>query len=109
MKKLEELLNKRDSELEAQRRANEAAKEAKKKEFYGRLLSYPLTGGGIGFVISLVTGFFKGCGLFHYDPGKGNAYLFDTKDAGNGFLTLPIIGVILGLLYAVISSNIKKD
>lgn len=105
MKKLEDLLNKRDSELESQRKASEAASEARKKAFYERLWSYPLTGVGIGFAISLITGFYKGCGLFHYDPGKGNAYIFDTKDAGNGFWTLPLIGAILGLLYAIISSN----
>ncbi len=107
MKKLEELLNKRNSELESQKEANEAEKEARKKEFQERLWSYPLTGGGIGFAISLVTGFFKGCGLFHYEPG--NAYIFDTKDAGNGFWALPIIGLILGLLCAIIYSNLKKD
>lgn len=109
MKKLEELLNKRDAELESQRKASEAAREARKREFQEMLWSYPLTGGGIGFALSLITGFFKGCGLFHYEPGKGRAYLFDTTDAGNGFWTLPIIGAILGLLTALIASKLKKD
>lgn len=116
MKKLEDLLNKRDSEIESEkkareaaRKAAEAAREARKKEFIGKLGSYPLTGGGIGFAISLVVGFFKGCGLFHFDERKGDAYLFDTKDAGSGFWTLPLIGAILGLLYAIISSKFKND
>lgn len=110
MKKLEELVNKRDAEIESQRKASEEANEARKKEFQEKLWSDTLTGGGIGFAVSLVVGFFKGCGLFHYDPNhSGKAYIFDTKDAGENFWVLPLVGIILGFLYAMISSKLKTE
>src|SRR2546423_1145594 len=110
MKKLEELLNKRDSELKSESIKKEAAKKARKEEFHMKLWNFSLGGGGIGFAISLIIGFYKGCGLFHYDTNHpGKAYIFDTKDAGEGFWIFPLVGVIIGLLYAIISSNIKDE
>lgn len=110
MKKLEELLNKRDTELEIERKAKEAARERRKKEINEMLWSYPLRGGGIGFGLGLIVAFFRGCGLFHYKPGHAeDVYLFHSQDVGSVLLIFPIIGAIIGLLYALISSYTKNE
>jgi hypothetical protein len=60
--------------------------------------------GGTGLGISIFIGIFKGCGLFSFDPQKGNAYLFDVDDALKGFLIFPIIGAGVGVILDVLRS-----
>ena len=110
MKKLEELISKRNSELEAERRAREVERETKHKDFVNKITTYPSKGVGYGLTVGLVVGFYKGCGLFHYQIGGGkSAYLFDVNDAIIGFIAWPLIGGIIGFLYALISANSKRE
>jgi curved DNA-binding protein CbpA len=41
----------------------------------GSFLVGPFFGAGVGFFITVFIAFFKGCGLFHFDPQDGGAYL----------------------------------
>lgn len=110
MKKLEELLIKRESELEIERKVKEEARKKRKIEIEEMLWSFTLRGGIIGFGLGLMIAFFRGCGLFHYKPGHaGDVYLFHTQDVGSVLITLPIIGAIIGLLIALISSYSKTE
>jgi len=110
MKKLEELLNKRESELESERKAIETERERRKEDIIEKLWSYPLRGAGIGFGLGLITAFFRGCGLFHYDPEHaGDVYLFRTQNVGSVLWVLPILGAIIGLITVIIQSQINKE
>jgi hypothetical protein len=110
MKKLEELLKKRETEIENERKVKETRQETRKNEIVEMLWFFPLKGAGIGFGLGLIAAFFRGCGLFHYNTGRPqDVYLFHTQDVGSVLLIFPIIGAIIGLICALISSTFKNE
>ncbi len=106
MKKLEELLKKRESELEAEEKQREIREKARKRDFNEKLISLPFAGGFFGLLIGLVLGFFKSCGLFHYNVGHAeDAYLFKFEGTGELLFYCLLIGAIIGFVYALISQH----
>jgi hypothetical protein len=71
-----------DSSYSSSSYTNETADENTTSDFF----AFPLLGGSIGLFISFIIAFYNGCGLFHFNPNKGNAYFFDIDDAKEGFL-----------------------
>jgi hypothetical protein len=55
-----------------------------------------------GLITGAFFGFFKGCGLFHYDPHSGiPPYLFSFDDAIPTVFYCSVIGAFLGLLRSI--------
>lgn len=106
MKKFEDLLNKRDDEIEREKKAKADEEEARRQNSINLLIRNTFTFGLSGALIGAILGFGKGCKSYgdHY-VGSGDHFSEPFIYILPNALTVCIIGAVIGIIVGYIKGQ----